>query len=319
MTFYYETAPLPARLGWYAHALPAFWHRLESWFTLFFELVVPAAIFGPRRLRLAALGFFTAFQIVNLATASYGFFCYLSLALHVFLLDDADVVRLRAYLSRRAPALRRVRVWQRWVDLRLRRLVRVSPPPRLRRGAAVAMIGVYLAASLVDAITHFSGSRQMVADVQPLRELFAPYRLVNSYHLFAAITRERIEPEVQTLDGDTWTARDFRHKPGDVERPPHLVAPHQPRVDFLLWFYGLSYRQGVPPYVAKLVERVCHEPAAVQPLFAQKLPEAPAAVRLAFFRYHFTTADERARTGAWWTRELMETTRPVGCLGATIP
>ena len=34
MTYYYETAPLPTRLAWFAHALPAWWHRFESWATL---------------------------------------------------------------------------------------------------------------------------------------------------------------------------------------------------------------------------------------------------------------------------------------------
>ena len=317
MTFYYETAPLPARLGWYAHALPPFFHRFESRFTLFFELAVPPAIFGPRRLRLAALSLFTLFQAVNLATASYGFFCYLALALHLFLLDDADVVRLRSAALRRFPRLRRARAWQRWIDLRLHR--RIPAPPAARRWAAAGVTFAYLAASFLDSIAHFSGSRQMAEDVQPLRSIFAPFRVVNTYHLFGAITRERIEPEIQTFDGETWTAQDLRHKPGDVRRPPHLVAPHQPRVDFQLWFYGLSYRHGTPPYVAALVERVCHAPAAVQPLFAGKLPDLPVAVRLAFFRYHFTTADERARTGAWWRRELLEETRPVGCLGRTTP
>src|SRR5262249_35544629 len=97
MTFYYETAPLPARLAWNAHALPASWHHFESWFTLFFELVVPFGIFLPRRGRLATLLVLTVFQIVNLATANYGFFCYLALALHLFLLDDRDVIRARSW------------------------------------------------------------------------------------------------------------------------------------------------------------------------------------------------------------------------------
>jgi hypothetical protein len=313
MTFYYETAPLPAPLALYAHALPEAWHHFESWFTLFFELVVPLAVFGPRRLRLVALAIFTLFQAVDLATANYGFFCYLSLSLHVFLLDDADGRRLRARAERRAPLLRRLRVRERWLSLRIHGLLRVRPPPVLRRPAAVLSACAYVVASLVDSVGHFSGSRAMVEDVEPLRRVFAPFRLVSTYHLFGAITRERIEPELQTFDGTSWTARDLRHKPGDPMRAPDLVAPHQPRVDFQLWFYGLSFRRGTPPYVSALLERACRDPAAIQPLFAVPLPEAPAAVRLAFFRYRFTTPEEHRRTGAWWWREWVDATRPLPC------
>ena len=98
-----------------------------------------------------------------------------------------------------------------------------------------------------------------------------------------------------------------------MARAPGLVAPHQPRVDFQLWFYGLSYQRGLPPWVGALLERACHDPAAIQGLFPERLPEGPAAVRVAFFRYHFTTAEERRATGAWWTREWVHATAPLDC------
>ena len=85
------------------------------------------------------------------------------------------------------------------------------------------------------------------------------------------------KPEFQTTDdGTTWVAHEFRHKPGDPKRRPDWVAPHQPRVDFQLWFYGLSYRAGAPEYVTKLLERLCRDPDAVAPLFRAPLPRASA-------------------------------------------
>src|SRR5256885_10492323 len=65
MTYYYETAPLPAALAFYAHHLPVWWHHLESRATLVLELVVPFAAFGPRPARLLALAALTRFQVVN--------------------------------------------------------------------------------------------------------------------------------------------------------------------------------------------------------------------------------------------------------------
>ena len=74
MAYYYETAPIPTWLAWYAHHLPRAWHALESHITLVFELGVPFLIFAPRPARLVAFGVFSGFQLLNIATANYGFF-----------------------------------------------------------------------------------------------------------------------------------------------------------------------------------------------------------------------------------------------------
>lgn len=303
MTFYYETAPLPIWPAWYAHHLPVWWHHIESWAVLALELVLPFFIFGPRVLKLLTCALFTGFQLANLVTSNYGFFVYLALALHVFLLGDRDVERIAAALRRRLPL----------------RAGRADPPRRgapmmmtaLRRAGAGAVIAIVLTVSVLDAIAAFApvppGWQQSMG---PLRSLYAPWRLINTYHLFGHITRERIEPEFQVETAGGWQAFDLRHKPGDVRRAPDMVAPHQPRVDFQLWFYGLSYQRGMPDYVAALLDRLCDDPSAVQPLFVEPLPVERKAVRIAFWRYRFSAPDE---PDAWWTRDLLATTRPFPC------
>jgi uncharacterized membrane protein YphA (DoxX/SURF4 family) len=284
MTFYYETAPLPTLLAWYAHNLPAWWHHLESRATLVLELVAPFAIFGPRRARLFAFAALTVFQVANAATANYGFFCYLAAALNVFLLDDADVPRR---LDRFMPAAQ----------------------PHIRRRIGFAGAGVWAVASIVSGLVHFTE----VAAVVPLHRLYDGFRVVNSYHLFASITRERIEPQFETLDAGAWTAHDLWHKAGDPARPPDFVAPHQPRLDFQLWFHGLSFQSRQPLYVLMMLERLCRDPAAVEGFFRAPLPRAPEAARLSYWQYHFTTPEERRRTGAWWRRELLVTSEATAC------
>jgi hypothetical protein len=305
MTFYYETAPLPARLAWLAHALPAAWHHFESRATLVLELVVPFGIFAGRRARLATCALFTAFQIANAATANYGFFCYLATALHVFLLDERDLERATEFLCDRVKALRRI-----WRD---RTTWPMPVSTRLGRILAALFSTAFVAISLCEGIVSFTRWERFADAVAPFERRWAPFRLVNTYHLFAHITRERIEPEIQTLDEDRWVAHDLRHKPGDLLRAPGYVAPHQPRLDFQLWFYGLGFRSGAPEYVVNLVDRVCRDPGAVEELFAAPLPRAPRAARIAYFRYHFTTPDERRASGAWWRREPLGATRPIDC------
>ncbi|HEX9103100.1 MAG TPA: lipase maturation factor family protein [Polyangia bacterium] len=304
MSFYYETAPLPTALAWYMHHAPSWWHRFESWATLAFELGVPFGIFvGSRRVRLACAAILTSFQIINAATANYGFFCYLAAALHVFLLDDADVERIavfvRARLRLRAPAP-----------------APASEPAnrRWRRLPVILVLSGFVLVSAIDAVVSFVDSPALFSVLLPIHRVYAPFRLVNTYHLFGHITRARIEPDFQTTDdGATWDAHELRHKPGDPKRRPDWVAPHQPRVDFQLWFYGLSYRSGAPEYVTKLLERLCRDPDAVQPLFAAPLSPHPKAARIVYWQYHFTTAAERRATAAWWKREPVDVTDEVPC------
>jgi hypothetical protein len=319
MTYYYETAPLPTWVAWYAHNLPVWWHHLESRATLVLELVIPFGIFGPRRVRLFTFVAFTLFQIVNAATANYGFFCYLALILHVFLLDDADVVRAARFVP---AALRRF-------GARVAEVRRKLPHPRLpallqptaRRWVALAGAAAFAVVSLADALVSFREPIAALSFLNPLLERNWRFHLANTYHLFASITRERIEPEFQTLaDGpvddrpdDAWTAQHFRHKPGDPMRAPDFVAPHQPRVDFRLWFYGLAFQRRQPNYVSALLERLCEEPQAVQPLFRAALPPHPAAVRLVFWQYQFTSPAEKRASGAWWRRTRLAATGALPC------
>jgi len=296
MRWYYETAPLPVWPAWYAHHLPVAWHAFESRAVLGLELVLPWLAFGPRTARLALFAILTVFQLVNLTTANYGFFIYLALALHLFLLGERDVAWL---MGRRA------------ID------VGVAPPPRrtpLRFVGAAAVVVLYVGLTLVGALAAFAPRPGAIERaVTALQPLYAPWRLVNTYHLFGSITRERIEPQFEVEQDGMWLPLDLRHKPGDPTRAPDLVAPHQPRVDFQLWFYGLSFQRGMPEYVATLLDRLCDDPDAVQPLFARPLPPAVQAARVTFWRYTFSDAPTKRATGAWWIRQPVAETRPVRC------
>jgi len=330
MTYYYETAPLPTWLAFTAHHLPVWWHHFESRATLVLELVVPFLIFGPRRARLFVAFTFSFFQICNAATANYGFFCYLAAALNVFLLDDVDVERAGARAAKYVPSALRPGM-ERLLSFRARPASALTEErPRWKPvvwlgGAAAAL---FVLVSLTDALFAFTEPGRALTLVAPLFELNQRFRLVNSYHLFASITRERIEPELQTLaqgdnaesagaadDDRRWTPHYLWHKPGDPRRPPDFVAPHQPRVDFQLWFYGLAFGRREPTYVTTLVERMCEDPAAVQPLFREPLPSHAAAVRIVYWRYVFTSRAERRATGAWWSRARVATSRVIVCSG----
>lgn len=277
MAHYYETAPLPTPLAWWAHQLPASWHSFESWWALFFEGVLVWGVLGPRWARRAALLAFTSFQVVNMATANYGFFCWFALALSVILLDEDDVAR-------------------RW-----------PPPPvtQASRPWELPVSALYIGLSILLALHRFT-------DLAPAPELAARVartRLVNNYHLFAQITTRRVEPSVEVKDREGWRVVELPYKPGDPDRPPPVVHPHQPRLDFMLWFYGLGHERGAPGYVVGLLRGICHHPEAVQPLVETPLPAEAEAVRLRFWEHRFTAPGEPG----WWRRSPVGESPVIPC------
>jgi hypothetical protein len=328
MAHYYETAPLPGPLAPLLHALPAWWHRLESWAVLGLELLLPPLALVPRRLpRLVAALALAAFQLLNLASASYGFFVLLSLALHLFLVGDDDLARAGRALARLPLVAPLVRLAARLRRTRLEQAATIpaTPAPTARSRVADAVLAgavalPWLGLSAVEALDHFAPAtwttaQRLLTTLEPVRAELAPLRLANAYHLFGHITTERIEPELETSvdDGATWQRHAFRYKPGDPARWPGLAAPHQPRVDFQLWFYALQYRAGEPAWVSALMARACRAPALIAPLFTAPLPSSPHLVRFAFERARFATPDERRATGRVWIRQPVALGRAVDC------
>jgi uncharacterized membrane protein YphA (DoxX/SURF4 family) len=280
MQSYYETAPIPTRLAWYAHQLPPDFQSISTFLVLAGELALPALMVVPfRRVRAALLAAFAAMHAVIFLTANYGFFNPLSLVLCVFLLDDGHLA---------------------WVAARSG--VRLLPRERSRCPRDVSRV-FRAGATLLVALTVIPFFRVVGVTVwRPLERALATYRIANAYHAFAAMTLFRDEIVLEaTEDGETWESYELRWKPGDVDRAPPFVAPHQPRVDFAFWFVPLGHEDA---FLHTLVERLLTEPDAVAPLFA-RMPfggRAPAQVRVAVYRYRFTTPEERRETGAWWSR-----------------
>jgi hypothetical protein len=244
----------------------------------------------------------TAFQVINTLTANYGFFTYLSLALHLFLLDDIHL----GWLARRLP---------RWVvgdpggsSLR---------PPAIddatHRAFLATIASGYVALCLIGGVVSFAPRALGPGLLRDTYGVFTPFRVANVYHLFGHITRERIEVVLEAQQGDRWHELSLPWKPGDPSRAPAIVAPHQPRLDFLLWFYGLSARAGAPEYVVNLTERLCRDPASVQDLFDTPLPSQPNAIRIRFYRYRFANAEDH-QNGTWWTRQELGTWGPRPCI-----
>ena len=68
--------------------------------------------------------------------------------------------------------------------------------------------------------------------------------------LFAVMTRTRPEIVLEGSDnGVVWKEYGFKYKPTDVHNRPRWVAPHQPRLDWQMWFAALGSYQNNPWFV----------------------------------------------------------------------
>jgi len=352
LAFHYETQPLPTWIGWYAHQLPV-WAQKASAATMFgIELFVPFLIFAPRRPRQFACLVLVFLQALIFLTGNYGFFNLLTVALCLLLLDGAALralvpARLRDSLSP-AKAEKRGTQWHASLpgkDSSRESSVALGSPaespnhspahppttppsfnPRpsplnLRRWPV--HITVPLAAiAIVTSLLQFSVLfRVPVSWPRPLLAVYGwlePFRSFNSYGLFAVMTTSRPEIVIQgSKDGSTWLAYEFKYKPGDLKRRPGFVAPHQPRLDWQMWFAALgNYRQN-PWLLNFCISLLRGSPKVLGLLERNPFPKAPPRyIRAVVYNYHFTNFTTRRQTGAWWRRQETAVYLPAISLGA---
>ena len=282
LTVHYETQPLPTWIGWWAHQLPHDVHVFSCVVMFAIELVVPPLIVIPGRTRVVAAALFFSLQLLILLTGNYCFFNLLTIALILLLIDDRFWPRaLRNWAHRGAP----LGAWP---------------------VAAAAPLAAFL--FLLSAATFFPRfgiGGGLFAPLNSIQRALAPFELTNTYGLFAVMTTTRPEITVEgSEDGETWRAYRFRWKPGPLDAAPRFVQPHQPRLDWQMWFAALAeVRQN--PWFLRFARQLLEGSPEVLALLAENpFPDGPPRfVRARLDRYRFTTLAERNDSGKWWKRE----------------
>ena len=331
MDEYYQNGPLPTWIGWYVEHLPHWFHAATASGTLALELILIWMTFLPRPVRIVLFFILTPWQIGIALTANYTFLNYLVLALGILLLDDRILVRFvsarwrRPLLDRITASIQAVSAPRIADSLSILQAVtndgaftRKSEEKGKRTWRMLAARQLSVMRLAVTAVVlgwiFYSTTAQMVWMIAPGFPLptspvaiLDPFRIANRYGLFAVMTRGRYEIEFQgSEDGQAWVAYPFRYKPQDLDKPPRIYAPYQPRFDWNLWFASLgTWRDN--PLVLRTERRLLSNDPDVLALFAANpFPQGPPhQVRAVLWQYWFTTMREKNESGLWWRRQSL--------------
>lgn len=286
LNYHFETQPLPTTLAWYADKLPDSILMLGTGATLIIELVVPFLIFMPRKFRIFAGICIIGFETVILLTGNYNFFNLLTIFICLSLFDDEIV---KKFMPQKILA---------WLGTRIKG---VEPHKVVKY--IISFVAIWtIAASLVQLYTK--STRRLPGMIAGINTSLTPLRVVNTYGPFAVMTKKRPEIIIEgSNDGQNWQAYEFKYKPGDLGRAPFFNIPHQPRLDWQLWFAALDIYPR-HPWFARFVERLLEgQPNVLAQMAYNPFPDKPPVfIRAQLYDYKFTTFEESYETGKWWKR-----------------
>lgn len=305
LNYHYYTQPIPNRFAWYMQQLPEWFHQLSVVGTFVIEIGAPFLIFAPRKLRHMGAGAIIFLMILIMITGNYAFFNLLTIVLCLLLFDD------RFFFGVFPQKIKTV--FKKWT-------AKATAPLRRYRffwAAILVFSGCFII--LLNAL-HVSGmigsGSQKITAVQTIVRWVTPYRIINRYGLFAIMTTKRDEIIIEgSDDGKDWKAYEFKWKPGSLNLPPKQVAPHQPRLDWQMWFAALSTQERNPWFSNMLVRLLQGSPQVLKLFAYNPFPDTPPRyIRAVLYEYHFTNYKEKQSSDEWWKRSPRGIYFPISAL-----
>jgi hypothetical protein len=306
LQYHYFTQPIPAATSWWFSHRPDWFQSASLGVCMFIELVVPFFFFGPRRVRHMAAVLQIFLQVMFLVSGNYGFFNLLTIVLCLPLLDDTFwPARVRSFINRGTMSAQ---------SLRFAKLRSAGNILRAVAAGFILLVGLVQFRETWQDRTGAPPKGWTNLDDAPLLDRTAlrvqQTGFISSYGLFRVMTTERPELVIEgSDDGKTWKSYEFVWKPGDPMREPTFTTPHMPRLDWQMWFGALQvyYNHSLPDWLPILCGQLREGNPNVLALLDQNpFPKAPPKIiRVVVYLYRFTTPEERAKTGAWWTRTQM--------------
>ena len=284
LNYHYETQPLPNPTSWYFHRLPVWFHKASVAGSHFVQILVPFGLFAPQPVASVCAALIISQQLWLIVAGNYSWLNWITVVLGLSGFGDSTFGWSPKGLPR--PPAFEVVLW--------------------------LLLAVTLWLSVEPTKNFFSKRQKMNASYNPLK-------LVNSYGAFGSMTRERYEVVLEgTHDPFAvggWKEYEFKAKPGDPARRPPQIAPYHLRLDWQMWFLPftatvvngevrvLRRQAWFSNFVVKLLEG---DADTLSLLRGNPFPsEPPAFIRARYYRYRYTSWEEKRETGNWWNRELI--------------
>ncbi len=282
LIYHYETQPIPNPLSWYFHNMPVWFHKAGVLFNHFVELLVPFGYFLFQPIAAIAGVFTLIFHGMLTLSGNFAFLSFLTAVLAITTLPDSTLAKF----------------------------IPVTVPVTLSAHPFYANTVIVVATIL--ALLNIRPLLNLISSSQIMNTSYDPLHLVGSYGAFGSITRPRYEVGLEGTDDDVltdstkWKEYEFIGKPGKLDRMPAQIAPYHLRLDWLMWFAAFN-RTAQDPWFVHLIQKILEGDKQVLSLLnSNPFPNTPPKyIRALRYVYHFTTPDERRKTGNWWKRQLV--------------
>lgn len=285
LTYHFWTQPLPSPLAYFAHKLPPVIHRLCAGVMFFIELMAPFLMFIPGTTQKIAVALLVLLQVLIMLTGNYGFFNLMTLGLCLSVLPDSS--------------------WGfkiNWIE-----------STTISTSMALLPLLILVPASLFWIFKTFREKSTALNFMLPYMRFLSPFHLNNPYGLFAVMTKSRPEIILQgSDDGHHWEDYELQYKPGGLKKLPWFIAPHQPRLDWQMWFAALEgFNENL--WLQNLTTRIFEQSPDVLLLLGRDpfKGKAPRFLRFERYEYRFTPLKSLLKEGQWWQREHLGSYGPI--------
>lgn len=282
LKFHYETQPIPNPLSWFFHWLPLWNHKSDVVFNHVIEIIAPFTYFFSQLYSFIGGGLTMFFQGLLMISGNFSFLNLLTIVLCIPTFSDT-------YLSK---------------------IIALKIPPNLNDPYIYSQ--TVLVTVIILGIMNIRPIINMISPNQIMNTSYDPLHLVGSYGAFGTVTKERYEIIIEGTDSNiisqnsVWKEYDFFGKPGKVDVAPIQIAPYHLRLDWLMWFAAFSKTANDPWFVHLMQKLLLGDKDLLSLFKSNPFPNsAPKYIRALYYKYNFTTPEEKSKNNNWWKRDLI--------------
>lgn len=296
LKYHFFTQPIPGPLSYYFHNLPDVCLSLMCAMTFYLELLVPLGLLYPSVLvrKTAAIQLVTL-QIVIFISGNFAFFNLLTIVVCSMIIIREPLI----ILDRRDYSSSKKHVQNLGIIACITSLILLIPL-NLKTIYDTCNLNRLLPSKLSESIQLLWYANKFYAPA------LKPFKLVNSYGLFARMTVERPELQIQaSMDGIEWIDYEFKYKINQPSDASMQVAPYHPRLDWQMWFVAMypnfPARDWFHNFIIRLLQ---NEKAVINLLKKTPFDRKPRFIRILKYNYEFEDP-KVSNSGNLWKRKLV--------------